>query len=140
LTFSSNGVLFFESGPSIERVDVTSTPSPVTVFSDLVDPDGVGVSSAVSKCLPRVVLVNQNNGTITKVDLSSSPPTTTPVVTGGTRGDFVAAGPDGCLYATQINAVLRFTNDDGTNARRSPRHWSASRKSRRRPKTSSAVR
>ena len=115
MTFTPDGTLFFESGPSIERVSVTaSTPVPVKVVSGLVSPDGVGVSAAASNGLPHFLLVNQNNGAVTKVDLSSSPPATTPIFTGGTRGDFVAVGPDGCLYATQLNSILRFTNADGT--------------------------
>jgi hypothetical protein len=36
------------------------------------------------------------------------------IFTGGTRGDFVAVGPDGCLYATQTDRILLVTNADGT--------------------------
>src|SRR6202035_4863342 len=57
---------------------------------------------------------NANNGTITKVDTSTSPPTSTPVYSGGSRGDLVTVGPDGCLYATQTDRVLKVTNADGS--------------------------
>lgn len=35
-------------------------------------------------------------------------------MTGGSRGDFSAVGPDGCLYATQTATVIKVTNADGT--------------------------
>src|SRR5262249_16775269 len=36
------------------------------------------------------------------------------IYTGGTRGDFVTVGPDGCLYATQSERVIKVTKADGT--------------------------
>lgn len=38
----------------------------------------------------------------------------TDAVTGGSRGDFLTVGQDGCLYATQTDRVLKVTNADGT--------------------------
>src|SRR5205807_3087927 len=57
---------------------------------------------------------NRNDGIITKVDLTTTPPTLTDIFTGGTRGDFAAVGFDGCLYATQTDRVVKVTNADGT--------------------------
>src|SRR6059036_1720940 len=58
--------------------------------------------------------INRNGGIITKVDLTTTPPTFTDIFTGGTRGDFTAVGPDGCLYATQSDRVIKLTNADGS--------------------------
>jgi len=57
---------------------------------------------------------NRNDGIITKIDLTTNPPTLTDIFTGGTRGDFAAVGFDGCLYATQSDRVVKVTNADGT--------------------------
>src|SRR6059036_3574977 len=58
--------------------------------------------------------INRNGGIITKVDLTTTPPTFTDIFSGGSRGDFAAVGPDGCQYATQTDRVLKVTNADGT--------------------------
>src|SRR6059036_4075657 len=58
--------------------------------------------------------INRNGGIITKVDLTTTPPTFTDIFTGGSRGDFAAVGPDGCLYATQTDRVIKVSNADGT--------------------------
>jgi hypothetical protein len=51
----------------------------------------------------------------TKVDLTTSPPTLTNIVTGGTFAVNMAVGSDGSLYATQSNGIIRITNADGTS-------------------------
>lgn len=115
MTFAPDGTLFAEMGPSIVRLEGTRSarPGALTKLVDLDDPDGVGVS-ARGGSRPDFILVNQNNGQISKVDLSTSPPKVTAVFTGGSRGDFVAVGPDGCLYATQSSSVIRLRNADGS--------------------------
>ena len=60
------------------------------------------------------LFVNADDGIITKVDTSTSPATATPIYGGGSRGDFVTVGPDGCLYAIQTDRVKKVTNADGT--------------------------
>ena len=115
MTFAPDGTLFVEMGPSIVRVDGTQAAQPgtFTKIVDLPSPDGVGIA-ARGGGHPSFILVNQNNGAISKVDLSGTPPRVTPVFTGGSRGDFVAVGPDGCLYATQSSSVIRIRNGDGS--------------------------
>lgn len=73
--------------------------------------DGMAVSAAPNT---PFLYGNRNDGIITKIDLTTNPPTLTNIVTGGSRGDFAAVGSDGCLYATQTNSVERVTNADGT--------------------------
>ena len=38
----------------------------------------------------------------------------TNIITGGSRGDFVVAGPDGCAYATQSSSVEKLVRTNGT--------------------------
>ena len=61
--------------------------------------------------------VNRTDGVITKVDLQAPGADTVDLVDGGSRGDLVTAGDDGCLYATQTDRVLKVTNVDGTCTR-----------------------
>ena len=67
-------------------------------------PDGVAVAgTAAPTGVAGDLFVNSNDGTITRVDLPDG--ATSVVASGGTRGDFVAVGPDGFLYATQEDLV-----------------------------------
>src|SRR5207248_4461345 len=102
LTFAPDGTLFIAVTGAIARIDGTRSahPGQLAKIVSLPDPDGVGVGVG-SGGRAKFMLVNQNNGTINRVDLQSSPPRITSVFTRGSRGDFVAVGPDGCLYATQ---------------------------------------
>jgi PKD repeat protein len=53
------------------------------------------------------VFVNNNDGTIQRIDVNSPGNPVTVVASGGTRGDFTAVGPDGCFYATQSDRVVK---------------------------------
>jgi VCBS repeat-containing protein len=75
--------------------------------------DGIAVAQS-SSTAPPFIFANRNDGTITKLDLTQTPPVTSDIFVGGTRGDFVAVGPDGCLYAAQTSSIVRVTNADGT--------------------------
>jgi hypothetical protein len=76
--------------------------------------DGIAVAAGSDAAHPTAIFGNRNDGKITKVDLTKTPVELTDIVTGGTRGDFSAVGPDGCLYATQSQTVAKVTNADGT--------------------------
>ena len=77
--------------------------------------DGIAVAeNLLNPGSPAFIVVNHNDGALTKVDLTTVPATLTDIFTGGSRGDFVAVGPDNCLYATQTEGVLRITNADGS--------------------------
>lgn len=58
------------------------------------------------------LVVNRTVGLITKVDIATG--ATNDIVTGGTRGDNTAVGPDRCLYATQTDRVIKVSNSDGS--------------------------
>jgi streptogramin lyase len=87
------------------------TPSTWTFIASVPLVDGMAVSASPGT---PFLYGNRNDGTVTKIDLTTSPPTLTNIVAGGTRGDLAAVGPDGCLYATQTASVLKVTNADGT--------------------------
>jgi LPXTG-motif cell wall-anchored protein len=53
------------------------------------------------------IYANSNDGTIERIDHTTL--ALTVVASGGSRGDFVTVGPDGSLYATQSDRVVRLT-------------------------------
>lgn len=127
ITFGPDGTIYVATGGGrIRAVSGTDKPQPATVrdVATVVtgaDPPGpapidgiaVGVDPA-DPTVARSLLVNRNDGVITRVDLSTTPPSQVDVFTGGSRGDFIAVGPDACLYATQTDRVVRVTDAGGT--------------------------
>jgi hypothetical protein len=63
---------------------------------------------------PPYVLVNRNDGHITKGDLTVSPVADTDIATGGSVGWGSEVGPDNCGYFTQSDRILKVTNADGS--------------------------
>ncbi len=117
ITFGPDGTLYAAvSNNSVWKVARTNTsqPAAATALASVPTADGTAVAASNDPTKPPFIFVNQNNGSITKVDLTQSPPALSPVVSGGTRGDFVTVGPDGCLYATQSATVEKVTNADGS--------------------------
>lgn len=114
LSFGPDGTLYAALSGTIGKITGTNSPTPgtVTVYPVSVPTgDGIAVSANPGNLF---VYSNRNDGIITKVDLAVNPPTTTDIVSGGSRGDFVNVGPDGCLYATQSDRILKVTNTDGS--------------------------
>ena len=58
-------------------------------------------------------MINRRDKRISNVDLAGGTGVVRDLVTDATRGDFVAVGPDGCLYATQSSEVVRLVGVDG---------------------------
>ena len=118
--FGSDGTIYtqasFAGTDDVFSLTGTVGPNP-PVFTGIANvPTADGIALAPNPAAPThpFLFVNANNGTITKLDTSTSPATATPVYSGGSRGDFVAVGPDGCLYATQTDRVIKVTNADGS--------------------------
>ncbi len=112
LAFGPDGTLYAASGGvwKIAGTD-SATPGAATFVVSVPFIDGMAVSANPNT---QFLYGNRNDGIITKVDLSTTPPTLTNVITGGSRGDFATVGQDGCLYATQTDSVIKVTNADGS--------------------------
>ncbi|HSZ14232.1 MAG TPA: hypothetical protein VK790_09370 [Solirubrobacteraceae bacterium] len=105
-----DGTFYVEDDGTIYSVAGTASASPGTesVLGYVSGADGVGVgANPFDPAAPSYVVVNSNYGELVQVPLGAGETTTSPIFTGGTRGDFVTVAPDGCLYATQSNSVLR---------------------------------
>lgn len=121
LTFGPDGTLYAADQSNNTLVKIAGTdqanPGMVTPLEVSVPSiDGIAVAAGPDPRQPPFLLANRNDGSITKIDLSTSPPTLTDIVTGGTRGDFTATGPDGCFYATQSTSIVKVANADGSCA------------------------
>lgn len=66
--------------------------------------DGIGIADANVTSnginVSNNVFINNNDGTILRIDTNNGDAASI-VASGGTRGDMVITGPDGCLYVTQ---------------------------------------
>lgn len=121
LTFGPDGTLYAADQFNNTLVKIAGTdqtkPGMITPLGVSVPSiDGIAVAAGPDPRQPPFLLANRNDGSITKIDLSTSPPTLMDIVTGGTRGDFTATGPDGCFYATQSTSIVKVTNADGSCA------------------------
>jgi hypothetical protein len=57
------------------------------------------------------IFVNTNSGTLVELNLATKVQTV--IASGGSRGDFVEADPNGSLLLTQSDSVLRLTAPEG---------------------------
>ncbi len=71
-------------------------------------PDGAAIGQGA---LAGNIFVNTNNGALYEVSLTSMAQTL--IASGGSRGDFVAADPNGSLLVTQTDSVQRLTAPTG---------------------------
>jgi len=115
LTIAPDGTLYSETDGCATKIAGTNRPRPpaVTTLACVKTMDGIALATSNDPSKPPFLVTNDNDGTMTKVDLTA-PYTQTVILRGGTRGDFVTVGPDGCLYATQSSTILKVTNADGS--------------------------
>jgi streptogramin lyase len=121
LVFAPDGTLYaVEQGPTIACAARITGSSPPTVKNLACFPNfGIfaGIDTIAMSVRPGhapTLFVAGPDGTINEIDQTTSPPTITAVVTGGTRTDGMIVGPDRCLYATQSTSIERLTNPDGS--------------------------
>jgi len=124
IAFSPDGTLYaVEQGPSIAcaaRITGTRSPTPPTITTLACFPNyGIfaGIDTIAISARPRhapTLFVAGPDGTINKIDQTTTPPTVTAIITGGTRTDGMIVGPDGCLYATQSTSIEKLTNANGS--------------------------
>lgn len=114
ITFAPDGTLYSQTNGCAYRISATNV-SPTT--ADLIAcpqnrMDGIALSPTSVPGQP-LLFANGNDGTIVKIDERTAPPTVTTIVRGGTRGDFVTVGPDGCLYATESRTIEEVSDASG---------------------------
>jgi sugar lactone lactonase YvrE len=109
LTFAPDGTLYAASAGHLVKIDGTDKPTAGAGRSVTSVPNADGVAIGAVEGADPFVVVNGTDGNVTRVDFTKSPAEKTPVLTEGTRGDFVAVDSRGCLYATQTATVVRIT-------------------------------
>jgi sugar lactone lactonase YvrE len=113
IDFGSDGKLYAANTGAgiVYSVSGTNQPPPhnLVVAAQLPVPDGTAVGGTGGS---QFLAVNENNGNIMMVNLATGAQSL--IASGGTRGDFVTVGSDGCLYATQSASIQRVTVSDGT--------------------------
>jgi hypothetical protein len=116
IVFGPDGTLYTEDEGSIISMTGTASPNPgtATTVGYVAGADGLAVAETTNPNERPFLAVNSNDGSITKVDLATNPVAYTTMVSGGTRGDLTAVGPDSCLYATQFESIEKVTAGDGT--------------------------
>ncbi|MEA2286937.1 MAG: hypothetical protein QOJ21_2980 [Solirubrobacteraceae bacterium] len=114
LAFGPDGTLYAASGGNVIQISGTtsSTPGSARSIAFVANSDGVAVGVPRAGEDPFIV-VNRTDGKVTRVDFSKTPPQQSAVLSGGTRGDFVAVDSRGCLYATQTSSILRIVSPGG---------------------------
>lgn len=115
LTFDSTGSLYAVSDGAILRVTGTqsSTPGATSQVATVPEADGIAFGAPVAG-QPMFLVVNRNDGVLTRIDFNQGSTTQTNVFTGGTRGDFVSVDSYGCLFITQSTSVVRIGGAGGT--------------------------
>ncbi len=116
IAFAPDGTIFVEDRGEIDEIAGTAAASPgtSTTVAYVASADGIAVAETKNPSERPFLAVSSNDGSITKVDLSTTPVTYSTMVNGGTRGDLVAVGPDRCLYVSQYESIARVTASDGT--------------------------
>lgn len=111
LTFDTSGILYVSDNDTgnIVRVDRTGASTVLTTLPG--GPDGIAIGAAGSP-LAGSLFVNRNDGELDRIDLTQSPPAVSVFASGGSRGDLVAVSPDGYLFATQTDRVVRIAPPD----------------------------
>ena len=109
LVFDPDGTLYVANereGGDVVRIDRDGTATVLVTLPG--GPDGLAVGKPGGS-LGGSLIANRNDGVISRIDLTKSPPEVTTFASGGTRGDFVAVSPDGYLFATQMDRVVKFS-------------------------------
>jgi hypothetical protein len=109
IAFAPDGTLYAASGGHLLEIGGTnsSTPGLTRSVAIVASADGIGVGAGPSSRDALVLLVNRTDGNVTRVDFSKTPPAQQDVVTGGSRGDFVAVNSQGCLFITQTSSIVK---------------------------------
>jgi DNA-binding beta-propeller fold protein YncE len=109
LVFDTDGTLYVSNERGSGDIVRVNRQGDATVLVTLPGgPDGLAIGKPGGS-LAGSLLVNRNDGVISRIDLTESPVSVSTFASGGTRGDFVAVSPDGYLFATQTDVVVKFS-------------------------------
>jgi uncharacterized repeat protein (TIGR01451 family) len=105
LTFGPDGTLYAAGGIRIVRIAGTNTANPgaVSTVIDMPNVDGIVYAPATAQ-EPEYLVAVRTDGEIHRVNFDGS---SSPVLTGGSRGDLVTVGPDRCIYADLQDRVIK---------------------------------
>ena len=97
ISFGNNGTLWAESNGEVESIGGTASGSPgaVTPVTFVSKADGVAAGVASAGGGPPFVVVNRNDGAVTRADLTTDPIVHQDIFSGGSRGDFAAVDSRG---------------------------------------------
>jgi sugar lactone lactonase YvrE len=108
VAFGSDGTLYAVNGGTLMKIEGTDRATPGAASSLAPAPEGDGVTvGRIAYGSEPFVTVNGLDGNVTRIDFSRTPPARSPLMTGGTRGDFAAVDSRGCLYVTQTDRIVR---------------------------------
>jgi hypothetical protein len=116
LAFDADGTLYAEGAGHVLQIAGTSSSTPGAAREIAYAPNADGMAfgaHARGHGLPFLA-VNRNDGIVTRIDVTRTPPSSTNILTGGTRGDFAAVDSHGCLYVTQSSSIVRMTGPNGS--------------------------
>jgi hypothetical protein len=116
IAFTRDGTLYATSFGTIYRISGTATGGAPTATKVAYVPaaDGLAFGAQAPGAVMQFLVVNRIDGFVTRVDFGSQQqPADSDILSGGTRGDFVATDSHGCLYATQTDRVVRIVPANG---------------------------
>ena len=113
IAFTDDGMQFYGGGAAGTHVyGFDRTPS-LVLDVDTGHPIG-GIAVAPNNAMAggtdvsNNIFVNSDDGTLLRVDVNNGNAVSV-VASGGTGGDFLTLGPDGCLYATQADRIEKMS-------------------------------
>ncbi len=115
VAFAPNGTIYVAMPGSrvvvsVSGTNASGTPTVSTVGMFASDPYGVAVASSNASGQATALDVVDSTGTITRVNLTHTPPLQTTVARGRGAAGLAVLGPDGCVYVTDLDRILRLSS------------------------------
>ena len=119
ITFAPDGTMYVALPGADEVVSVTGTNGPATPVVTPVatglsyEPAGVAVASTDAAGHATALYVSGSSGgtgVVSRVDLTASLPNSTTIATGSENLTVDALGPDGCVYISDLDQILRLSS------------------------------
>ncbi len=110
LAFAPDGTIYVAANgnDTIESVGATNTtPTVATVATLSAAPVDVAIASVDGSGHATALYALDTAGNVYRIDLTQTPAVVTTIASGGGVFQSAAAGPDGCLYAVDLDNVLK---------------------------------